>query len=74
MRVSGVEFYSTIRDIPFMRTMYRAAECKLFDVYDLGLRLLGWLGEVLSELHDGLLGRYILWVFAGLAFLYAVLT
>lgn len=73
MRVSGVEFYATVRDIPFMRMMYRAAERKLFDIYDLGLKLLGWIGEVLSDLHDGLLGRYVLWVFAGLVLLYLAL-
>ena len=73
MRVSGVEFYATVSDIPFMRVMYRAAAKKLFDLYDLGLKLLGWIGEVLSDLHDGLLGRYVLWVFAGLVLLYFAL-
>lgn len=73
MRVSGVEFYGTVKDIPFMRMMYRAAERKLFDLYELGLKLLGWIGEVLSDLHDGLLGRYVLWMFAGLVLLYLAL-
>jgi formate hydrogenlyase subunit 3/multisubunit Na+/H+ antiporter MnhD subunit len=73
MRVSGVDFYATVSDLPLLRRIYRAAEKKAFDIYDQGLRLLGWIGGALSALHDGMLGRYVLWFFAGLVFLYAVL-
>lgn len=73
MRVSGVDFYTTIRDLPVLHGIYAAAEKKAFDIYDQGLRLLGWIGGALSALHDGMLGRYVLWFFAGLVFLYAVL-
>lgn len=73
MRVSGAEFYATVRDLPVLRRMYGWAERRLFDVYNQGLKLLGGLGEVFSWLHDGLLGRYLSWFLAGLVILYVVL-
>jgi len=73
MRVSGVDFYATVRELPLLRRIYAAAEKKLFDIYDQCLGFVRWMGGILSGLHDGALGRYVLWFFAGLIVLYAVL-
>lgn len=73
MRVSGAEFYGTVRDLPILRPIYGWAERRLFDIYNQGLKLLGALGEVFSWLHDGLLGRYLSWFLAGVVILYVVL-
>ena len=53
--------------------MYPAAEKRTFDIYDQGLKLLGWIGGILSSLHNGQLGRYVFWFFVGLVVVYAVL-
>jgi formate hydrogenlyase subunit 3/multisubunit Na+/H+ antiporter MnhD subunit len=73
MRVSGVDFYATIRELPVLRRVYPAAEKRTFDIYDQGLKLLGWIGGILSSLHNGQLGRYVFWFFVGLVVVYAVL-
>ncbi|MBD3370706.1 hypothetical protein GF402_10115 [Candidatus Fermentibacteria bacterium] len=65
MRVSGVEFYDTVRDNGLLRGIYRAAERKLFDIYDLGAGFAGGLGRMLGLLHDGVLSRYVSWFLLG---------
>ncbi len=73
MRVSGARFFDTIRDIGFLRGFYSAAEKKFFDIYIVTFRFLGGLGGMISELHNGLLSRYVVWCLAGLVVLYIAL-
>jgi len=51
MRVSGTEFYNTIKDITPLDTIYRLAERKLFDVYHLGSIITFGFNKILSYLH-----------------------
>jgi multicomponent Na+:H+ antiporter subunit A len=60
------EFYKTIGEFKVFSTLYRKAEEKWFDIYDLSKRFVLWLSHQLSEAHTGLLPIYVLWVFAGL--------
>jgi formate hydrogenlyase subunit 3/multisubunit Na+/H+ antiporter MnhD subunit len=60
------EFYKTILEFNFFSWMYRKAEEKWFDVYDLSKRSVLWFSHNLSEAHTGVLTGYILWAFAGL--------
>jgi len=46
--------------------MYKKAEEKYFDIYDLSKRFVLWFSHQLSEAHTGVLSGYIIWVFAGL--------
>ncbi len=73
MRVSGVDFYGTVRDVRPLKTLFDRAEKKHFDCYVVGLRFADFIGGLLSGLHNGLLGRYVLWCLAGLAVLYLAL-
>ena len=60
------EFYKTIAEFRFFAWMYRKAEEKLFDIYDLSKQFVLWLSHQLSEAHTGVLPGYIIWVCAGL--------
>ncbi len=73
MRVSGVDFYSTVKDVKPLGVLFDWAERKHFDCYVVGLRFADFLGGILSGLHNGLLGRYVLWCLAGVVALYLAL-
>jgi formate hydrogenlyase subunit 3/multisubunit Na+/H+ antiporter MnhD subunit len=60
------EFYKTISEFRFFSWIYRKAEEKWFDIYDLSKKFVLWLSHLFSEAHGGVLSGYIIWVFAGL--------
>jgi formate hydrogenlyase subunit 3/multisubunit Na+/H+ antiporter MnhD subunit len=63
---STPEFYKTIGEFRFFSVIYKKAEEKWFDIYDLSKQFVLWLSHQLSEAHTGVLPGYILWVCAGL--------
>jgi formate hydrogenlyase subunit 3/multisubunit Na+/H+ antiporter MnhD subunit len=63
---STTEFYKTIRDFGLFSWMYRKAEDKWFDLYDLSKRLTLRFSNLLSKEHTGVLPDYATWVFVGL--------
>lgn len=73
MRVSGVDFYKTIKDIGILKAMYRLAEKKLFDLYEVTKNIVAGFGIILSFMHNGILSRYFLWFIIGLVVLCIVL-
>lgn len=74
MRVSGVDFYKTIQDIRPLGVIYRLAEAKLFDVYEVGSQLTFAFSRILGFFHNGVLPRYLAWCLLGLVILlYALL-
>jgi multicomponent Na+:H+ antiporter subunit A len=60
------EFYKTISEIGFFSWMYKKAERKWFDIYDLGKQFVLWVSHIFSDAHSGVLPAYVIWVFAGL--------
>jgi len=60
------EFYKTIGEFRFFARIYKWAEEKWFDIYDLSKKGVLWLSHQLSEAHTGVLPVYLLWAFAGL--------
>lgn len=60
------EFYKTVGEYRFFSWVYKKAEAKWFDIYDLSKQGVLWLSHQLSEAHTGVLPGYILWVVAGL--------
>ncbi|MCU0461612.1 MAG: hypothetical protein MUF36_06315 [Bacteroidales bacterium] len=60
------EFYKTIGEFKFFSAIYKKAEEKVFDIYDLSRRFVLWLSNLFSEAHTGVLPGYIIWVCAGL--------
>jgi len=60
------EFYKTFSEFRFFSFMYKKAQDKWFDVYDMSKQFVLWLSHQLSEAHTGVLPGYVIWVFAGL--------
>ncbi|MBN1270228.1 MAG: NADH-quinone oxidoreductase subunit L [Kiritimatiellae bacterium] len=74
VEVTGVEFYRTVQEIGVLRGLYGMAEKKLFDVYDVGIRVIFYFVEALRRAHSGLLPVYLTWVLVGLlAIMYALM-
>ncbi len=63
---STTEFYKTLGEFKFLSLIYKKAEEKWFDIYDLGKGFVLWVSHMFSEAHTGVLPGYIIWVFAGL--------
>jgi formate hydrogenlyase subunit 3/multisubunit Na+/H+ antiporter MnhD subunit len=70
---STPEFYKTITEFRFLSWIYKKAEEKWFDIYDLSRQFVLWLSHQLSNAHTGVLPVYILWVFAGLIFMLLIM-
>jgi multicomponent Na+:H+ antiporter subunit A len=60
------EFYKTIGEFGIFSWIYRKAEERWFDIYDLSKKFVLGLSHRLSKAHTGVLPDYIIWVFAGL--------
>ncbi len=72
-RVTGVDFYRSIKDSKILGGIYRAADKKSFDIYDVAKRVLNYFIGMLKYLHSGLLSNYVIWVVAGILVLLIVL-
>ncbi|MCM8776010.1 MAG: hypothetical protein NC930_06675 [Candidatus Omnitrophica bacterium] len=73
MRVSGTEFYNTIQEIGPLKIIYRLAEKKIFDLYDVGTQITFGFNKFLSYLHNGVLPTYLAWCLLGLGILFYLL-
>lgn len=73
-KVSGTDFYATIKEYGILKGIYRAAENKVFDVYEQGLKLTFGFNSFLKWFHHGLLHSYLAWCLVGLLIIIYVLT
>ena len=73
MRLSGAEFYNTIKELPFIKGVYAKAERKLFDIYEQGKKLVFFFIGILKFLHNGVLPTYLVWCLLGvIVFLFTI--
>ncbi|RKZ03533.1 hypothetical protein DRQ25_17705 [Candidatus Fermentibacteria bacterium] len=73
MRVSGAEFYKTIKELGLLKGIYRWAEKKFFDLYVVAGKFVAGFGVIFSFMHNGILSRYFLWFIVGLVVICIVL-
>jgi len=73
MRVSGTEFYATIKEMGLLKTVYKMAEKKYFDIYEVGVKITFGFNAVLRYLHNGVLLTYLAWCMLGMIVLFFVL-
>ncbi|MBU4590803.1 MAG: hypothetical protein KKG01_07750 [Candidatus Omnitrophica bacterium] len=66
MRLSGTEFYNTIKEMPLINAIYNKAEKKAFDIYEQGKRILFSFIRVFQFLHNGVLPTYLVWCLLGI--------
>jgi formate hydrogenlyase subunit 3/multisubunit Na+/H+ antiporter MnhD subunit len=72
-KVSGVDFYDTIKKWGFLPVVYRLAEAKLFDLYVLLKGICRVFTAGLRWMHNGLLHTYLAWILLGALVLLYVL-
>lgn len=65
-RVSGAEFYNTIKELRFLNSIYKKAEAGFFDIYEQGKRFIFGVGKILQFLHNGVLPTYLVWCLLGM--------
>ncbi len=69
MRVSGAEFYHTIRTMGGLKAVYDRAEQRKLDPYTIAIAVTGVLTKGLQRLHNGILPTYLAWCLLGAAVL-----
>ena len=72
-RVTGVDFYNTIRDLRLLKGAYNGAGKGFFDIYYLGANIVTVFTRAVQRVHTGLLTAYFSWLLAGLLILIYIL-
>ena len=72
-RVTGVDFYDTIKDLGTLKGIYREAEKKLFDIYDQGTKFVFFFIRGLRKIHSGILPTYLFWSLFGMLILFIIM-
>ncbi len=73
VRVTGTDFYNTVSDMGFIHGVYKAAEKRAFDTYDIGRRFSFYFIKGFRAIHSGILPEYLTWVLAGVLVLLVIL-
>jgi formate hydrogenlyase subunit 3/multisubunit Na+/H+ antiporter MnhD subunit len=73
-RVTGTEFYNTVREYGVLKRFYKNAEAGLFDVYEQGKNVVFGIGGFLRYLHNGVLPTYLVWILLGMIALFFTLV
>lgn len=73
MRVSGTAFYNTISDIGILGFIYKLAEKKLFDLYEVGTKITLFFNKSLRHIHNGILSTYLAWCLLGMIVIFYIL-
>ncbi len=74
MRLSGTEFYGTIKELPLLRGIYAKTERKIFDIYDQGKRFVFFFIGIFKYLHNGVLPTYLVWCLLGMLVFFFVIV
>lgn len=72
-RVTGTEFYNTVKEYGFLEGLYSRAERGFFDIYDQGRNFVFGAGRFFQYLHNGVLPTYLVWTLLGMIGLFFVL-
>jgi formate hydrogenlyase subunit 3/multisubunit Na+/H+ antiporter MnhD subunit len=59
------EFYNTVREFKFLKSIYSKAEKRWFDIYNLLKQFFYGMNLLFSKMHTGVLTTYAIWFFAG---------
>jgi len=72
-RVTGTEFYNTIKELGLLRAVYKRAEEGAFDIYSLGKKFIFSFSGLFQYLHNGILPTYMVWCLLGMIGLFYIL-
>jgi len=73
-RVSGVDFYNTVKEFGIIKGIYRKAEEGFFDIYEQGKTIVFGMGDFFKYLHNGVLPTYLVWTLLGMVVLFFALV
>lgn len=72
-RVTGAEFYDTMKDVNVLGCMYKKEEEKSFDIYEIGKKAIAVFTGIFQRLHNGVLPTYLVWCFLGMVVMFIIL-
>lgn len=72
-RVTGTEFYNTIKEIGILKSIYNKAEKGFFDIYQQARLGVFGICRFFQYLHNGILPTYLVWTLLGMLGLFLVL-
>ena len=72
-RVTGIDFYNTVKEMGFLRGIYKKAESGVFDIYEQGKKRFS-LSKGLQYLHNGVVPTYLVWMLLGMVGLLFILV
>jgi NADH:ubiquinone oxidoreductase subunit 5 (subunit L)/multisubunit Na+/H+ antiporter MnhA subunit len=70
-RVTGTEFYNSVKEVPLVARFYKRAEAGAIDIYEQGKRIFS-VSRMLQYLHNGVLPTYMAWMLLGMIGLFLV--
>jgi formate hydrogenlyase subunit 3/multisubunit Na+/H+ antiporter MnhD subunit len=73
-RVSGTDFYNTVREFAVFSAIYKKAEGGFFDIYEQGKAAVFAVGKFFQFLHNGVLPTYLVWTLLGMIGLFFALV
>ncbi len=65
-RVTGTDFYNTVKEFGVLKNIYRWAEEGAFDIYEQGKTIAFGIGKFFQYLHNGVLPTYLVWTLLGM--------
>jgi len=72
-RVTGTEFYNTVKELGLLRSIYKRAEAGFFDIYEQGKKFIFSISRPLQYLHNGILPTYMVWSLLGMIGLFYII-
>jgi formate hydrogenlyase subunit 3/multisubunit Na+/H+ antiporter MnhD subunit len=72
-RVSGTEFYNTVKEFGILKAIYNKAEQGFFDIYEQGRKFIFSISGVFQYLHNGILPTYMVWFLLGMIGLFYII-
>ncbi|MDD5423032.1 MAG: proton-conducting transporter membrane subunit [Candidatus Omnitrophica bacterium] len=72
-RVSGTEFYNTIKDIKIFGDAYKREEEKTLDLYTVSRKIVYFFTGIFQHLHNGILPTFMVWCLLGMIGMFLVL-
>jgi len=71
-RVLGTEFYNEVKEMTPLNTLYKWAEKKYFDIYNISTKFTISTAKLLQKAHPGQLQLYLLYIVVGLLIFFIV--
>lgn len=72
-RVTGAEFYNTIKEIKVLGSLYSKEDAHKFDIYDIGRKSIEVFVRFFQKLHNGILPTYLAWCLMGMIAMFLIL-